>query len=125
MLSIRDGEALSRALRSDIDHRIKRLLIQRSDELGGDLSDAHFAIVEPADTPAIVERTLGLMLVSDDALRPDWVEAHDFCFEAVFDLTQAFTQVLLVPNHAHIDARIRTFCADFASERPSASERTR
>jgi len=125
MLSIHDGEALARALTAPIDPLIKRLLIDRSDQLDCDLIDVHFAIVEPADTPAIIERTLGLTLFSDGALLPDWVEAHGYCFEAVFDLTQAFTQVLLVPDHAHIDAGIRTFCADFASEGPSASKRTR
>ena len=45
MLTITDGGSLSRALRTPIDLRLKRLLIERRDQLGGDISgEARFVI---------------------------------------------------------------------------------
>src|SRR5690349_21651626 len=98
MLTIADGEALSRALRSEIDHHIKRLLRLRGEQLSGDLTDVAIAIAEAGDTPADIQRVTGLALFGRLALAPDWVEDHGFAAEVAFDLTQSFTQVLIIPH---------------------------
>ena len=50
MLSVTDGGSLTRALNSALDPRFKRLLTERRDQLGVDITDlAHFVIVQPAD----------------------------------------------------------------------------
>ena len=65
MLLIQSEEALSRALRSDLDHRTKALLRLRARQLTKDAPDedladlAHFAVVQPGDTPADLERAIG------------------------------------------------------------------
>ena len=44
MLTITDGGSLARALKLTIDLRLKQLLIERRDQLGGDIS--HLALCE-------------------------------------------------------------------------------
>jgi hypothetical protein len=91
MLSIKDGEALSRALRSDIDRRIKRLLRLRWAQVTRDLSDENiadlvqFIIVEPGETAADLERAVGFSLFGGgDAPGCEWAEWHEgvaeFCW---------------------------------------------
>ena len=48
MLTVTDGGSLARALRTPIDLRLKRLLIERRDQLGGEIVDiARFIVVQP------------------------------------------------------------------------------
>lgn len=129
MLSIIDGGALSRALSSPIDERIKRLLARRRDQLGGDITDqAHFAIVQPADTPADLERTIGFSIFCNpaDASRfgePEWtpgwewIEDHGFAYELVFILDDSgFAHVVIVEKAAGVNAQLLNLCAAYASE---------
>lgn len=129
MLSIQDGEALSRALRSDIDHHLKRLLRLRSQQLGGDISDhAHFAIVQPGDTPTDLERAIGFSVFRNPADgsrigEPDftpgweWLEDHGFAWELCYIFTDdGLAHVVFVPRDEAIDADLRALCTQFASE---------
>src|SRR4051794_27069271 len=96
MLSITNGEALKRALSSPIDDRLKRLLQLRRDQVGGDIIDqTHFAIVQPADPPADLERPIGFSIFCNPADggrfgEPDWspgwewIEDHGFASELCF-----------------------------------------
>ena len=95
MLSIRDGEALAHALRSDINFHTKRLLRKRCQQLGDIANQVHIAIVQPGDTAVDLERALGFSVFRNPADgswfgEPDWspgwewVEDHGSCFEAVF-----------------------------------------
>ena len=68
MLSILDGETLARALNSPIGNRLRHLLRLRRDQLGGDITDqAHFVVVQPTDTPADLERTIGFSVFQNPA----------------------------------------------------------
>jgi hypothetical protein len=129
MLSIADGEALTRALTSTLDDRIKRLLELRRDQLGGDITDqAHFAIVQPADTAADLERTIGFSIFRNpaDGSRsgdPDftpgweWIEDHGFAYELCFIMDDSgFGHVVIVPKADAIDRSIIDLCATYASE---------
>ena len=115
MLSVTDGEALTRALQSDIDHRLKALLRLRAKQLTKhqpqeDLADlAHFAIVEAGDTPVDLERAIGFSIFQNPADgsrmgEPDWqpgwewIEDHGFAWELCFILDDSgFGHVVIVP----------------------------
>jgi hypothetical protein len=133
MLSITDGEALTRALRSDIDHRIKELLRLRARQLARDAPDedladlAHFAVVQPGDTPADLERAIGfdVFVNPGDGSRPgdpswtgpgwEWIEDHGWGFEAAWILDDSgFGHVVIVPKADGIDASLLNLCATYA-----------
>jgi hypothetical protein len=117
MLSISDGEALSRVLVSPLDIRLKRLLQIRSDQLSEKIADhVHFAIVQPGDPPDAVEEIVGLRIFATAEYRPDWVQEHPCAFEMVFDLTEEFTQVVIIPKDKGIDRQLIDYAATIASE---------
>lgn len=121
MLTINHGEALSRALSSPLDRRLKELLTERIRQLDvEDLSTAaRFVIVEPGDTLNALETELGFA-ISDDpevGFGCEWVEDHGHCHELVFILTDdGFAHVAFVPRQPDIDAALLSLCALFASE---------
>jgi hypothetical protein len=130
MLTIRDGEALTRALRSDIDHRLKELLRRRATQLGGDIADqAHFAIVQPSDTPDDLERAIGFSVFRNPADgsrlgEPDfspgweWIEDHGFAFELCYIMDDSgFGHVAIVPKADGIAAELLNLCRTYAPER--------
>lgn len=129
MLSIRDGEALTRVLRSDIDHRIKGLLRLRYRQLGGDIADqAHFAIVQPADTAIDLERTVDFSIFQNPAdgswlgepgWTPgwEWIEDHGFAYELCFIMDDSgFGRVIVIPKIDGVDRSLIDLCATYASE---------
>src|SRR4051794_775151 len=98
MILVTNGSEMARALASPIDKRIRRLLRRRRGQLGDDLTGhVHFAVVQLGDTPADVEAMVGLPIFGTAEYRPDWVQDHGSAFELVFDLTEDFTQVVLIP----------------------------
>lgn len=128
MLSISDGEALERALTSSIDVRVKHLLLLRRDQLGGDITDqAHFAIVQPTDTPAHLEQAIGFSIFrnSVDGTRvgePDfspgweWIEDHGFAYELCFIMDDSgFAHVVIVTKQDGIDAELVQLCSTYSS----------
>ena len=118
MLSITDGEALKRALDSPINNRLKKLLALRRHQLGGDIADqAHFAIVQPGDTLADLERTAGFPAFSDAYFSPEWVQDHGFAYECVHVLTDdGFAHVAIIPRQSDIDSELLQFCQTYVSE---------
>jgi len=96
MLTITDGGSLTRAHNTSIDLRLKRLLIERRDQLGGDIVDlARFIVVQPGDGLDALETALGFSILENqtDGRRfgnPDfspsweWLADHGHCFELVF-----------------------------------------
>jgi hypothetical protein len=129
MLSISDGEALSRVLTSNIDDRIKRLLELRRDQLGGDIADqTHFAIVQPADTSIDLERTIGFSIFCNPAdgsrfgepeWAPgwEWIEDHGFAYELCFIMDDSgFAHVVIVPRSEEIAPELIRLCSTYASE---------
>ena len=129
MLSIKDGEALSRALASPIGQQMKQLLQLRCAQLGGDISDlAHFAIVEPSDTPVDLEQIIGFSVFQNlvDGTHfgapywsPswEWLADHGFCFEMVFIMDDSgFGHVVIIPNEQGIAPTLIDLCRTFASE---------
>jgi hypothetical protein len=138
MLSITDGEALKCALRLPIDARLKRLLKLRRDQLGGDITDeAHFAIVQPADTAADLERTIGFSVfqnpaddsrVGEPEFTPgcEWIQDHGYCFELCFIFDDSgFAYVVVVPKVEHIDPDLIAFCSTYAIEHAGSADRSR
>jgi hypothetical protein len=128
MLSISDGEALKCALRSPIDDRLKRLLTLRRDQLGGDITDqAHFAVVEPNDAAADLERTLGFSVFENpvDGGRfgePDWtpgwewIEDHGYAYELCFIMDDSgFGHVVMIPKAQGVDAELIRLCSTYSS----------
>ena len=129
MLTITDGGSLSRALRTPIDPRLKRLLTDRIQQLDvEDLSTAaRFVIVQPGDTIADADRALGFCILQNlaDGTRfgdPDfspgfeWIEDHGFAFELTFEATTDFTVAVLVERGRGIDPNLLNFCATYAGE---------
>jgi hypothetical protein len=128
MLSIADGEALSRALNSPVDDRIKSLLLERQDQLGHTIWDtAGFVIVQPSDSLADLEKCIGFSVFQNpvDGSRfgePDytpaweWIEDHGFAFEAAFILTDDFAHVLVVQKQEGVPAELLDLCTTYASE---------
>jgi hypothetical protein len=117
MLSIRDGPSFALALASPIDIRLKRLLQIRSDQLSEKIADrVHFAIVQPGDPPDAVEAIIGLPLHEMTGYAPDWVQEHDCAFELVFDLTEEFTQVIMIPKLEGIDRELLSYATAITTQ---------
>ena len=129
MLSISDGETLTRALTSSIDVRLRNLLRLRRDQLGGDIAgQAHLAIVQATDTATDLERTIGFSVFQNPADgshagEPDfspgweWIEDHGFAFELCFILDDSgFAHVVIVPRSEGIDPELIDFCSTYAPE---------
>jgi len=128
MLSICDGETLSSALRSDINHQIKHLLRQRSQQLGGIDDQVHFAIVERGDTPTDLEQTIGFSIfhnpadgsrLGDPEFTPgwEWIADHGFAYELCFIFDDSgFAHVVIVPKDERINSDLTSFCKQYAAE---------
>jgi len=123
MLTITDGGSLSRALRMPIDLRLKRLLIKRRDQLGGDITgQARFVIVQPGDSPDALEAELGFSILQNpaDGTRfgdPDftpgweWIEEHGHCFELAFIMTDdGFAHIVLIENSQGVEPELLRLC---------------
>jgi hypothetical protein len=138
MLSIRDGEAIERALRSNIDHRTKALLRLRRMQLAKDQPEediaelAHFAIVQPGDTPAHLENAIGFSIfqnpadgsrLGDPDFTPgwEWMQDHGFAYELCFIMDDSgFGHVVIIPKMKRIAGDFLDFCRQHASEHASS-----
>ncbi len=129
MLTITDGRSLSRALRMPLDLRLKRLLIKRRDQLGGEIAGhARFVVFEPGSRPCWLEATLGfdIFLNAGDGTRHgdldftpgwEWIEDHGHCFELCFVLDDSgFAHVVIVENAPGVHREVLEFCAEFAGQ---------
>ena len=117
MLSIYDRSSLLRAL-GFLNHRMKHLLTRRLEQLGGDIAGvARFVVFQLGDRATWLEQALGFSIFENAADGtaygdPDYspgfeyVVDHRFCFELVFQFTDAFTHVILVENAKGVDRRL-------------------
>ncbi|HEX8580653.1 MAG TPA: hypothetical protein VF655_13800 [Allosphingosinicella sp.] len=128
MLSINDGPSLLRALSTPLDPRLRHLLSQRRDQLGGSITGhARFVVVQPNDTLTTVEQAFSFSPLQNpiDGSRfgdPDftpaweWIEDHGFCFEVVFIFDDSgFAHVLLVEKAEGVDPQLIALCQAHAS----------
>jgi len=127
MLTITDRGSLSRALKKPLDLRLKRLLIERRDQLGGDITGiARFVIVQPGDSLRALEGELGTDIFTDaDGLtfphpgfsgRWDWLAIHSDgqIFEMCLEGTDAFSLIVLVQNSPMQNRLLRALCLTYA-----------
>ena len=90
MLTVTDGGSLTRALNTSIDPPMRRLLIERRNQLGGDLKGlARVLIAEPSDGMDAMEMALGfpVRVDNEDSFGCEWIADHGTFFEAVWILT--------------------------------------
>ena len=128
MLTITDGGSLARALKLPIDARLKQLLMERRDQLGGDIKDlARFIVVQPRDSIEALEQELGWSIfVTPEGCRfgdPDfypgweWLADHGHCFEMVFILTDdGFAHVVLVEQSPGVDPDLLRLCQMYVTD---------
>ena len=129
MLTITDGGSLSRALKLSIDLRLKQLLIERRDQLGGDIAGgARFVIVQPGDSLQALEAELNFSVFQNpgDGTRlvdPDftpgweWIEDHGHCFELIFIMTDdGFAHVVIVQNVQGVDLALLKLCRLYVTD---------
>lgn len=115
MLTITDGEGLSRVLRRPLDSKLRRLLTERRDQLSGDIAGlARFLIAERGDTLETLETTLGFPIrpESDDSFGCEWIEIHEgIIIELVWILTDdGFAHVVFVTKAAGTDPELLRLC---------------
>lgn len=127
MLILTDPASLSHALGLPIDLRLKQLLIDRRDQLGGDLTHiAKIIVVQGGDSLKALENELGFDLFEDADGRsfPDpeysgrweWLADHGHCFEMVFIFDDSgFAHVLLIQNSPMLSRQLRKLCLTFAT----------
>jgi hypothetical protein len=132
MISITDGGSLARALKLPIDFRLKRLLIERRNQLGFDfeLSEmARVVIIQAGDSLQALERELGYSFFVNpvDGSRfgePDftpgweWIADHGYCWELVWILDDAFGHIVLIQNSPMQNRLLRALCLTYASDKP-------
>ncbi len=129
MLTINDGESLTRALKMPLDLRLKRLLMERRDQLGSDTEDiARFVVVQLGDGLAALETALGFSILQnqtdgrrfgDPEFSPSWEWLADpgHCFELVFIMTDdGFAHVVLVENSLGVDPELLRLCQMFVTD---------
>lgn len=119
MLAITDGGSLSRVLKLPIDLRLKRLLVERRDQLGGDIENhVRFVIVRPGESLRALESELGFPAFSGDpSFAPDWGQDWGSFYELVWILDDSgYAHVCLIMKGGHMDADLLAVCTTHASE---------
>lgn len=120
MLTITDGVSLARALKLSIDLRFRRLLIERRDQLGGDIEGlARFLIAEDVDDLATLETALGFPISFDleGSFGCEWVADHGTFYEAVWILTDdGFAHVAFITKHAETDTDLLNLCEMYVTD---------
>ena len=129
MLTITDGGSLTRALRTPIDLRLKRLLIERRDQLGGAITgEARFLVMQPGDSLQVLEAELGFSIFQNPAdgtwfgdpeFTPgwEWLADHGHCFELVFIFDDSgFAHVVIIQNLRGVDPELMRLCTAHAIE---------
>lgn len=118
MYIIRTWPELADWLEQPADVDIAALLRLLRDQLidCGDLTEiGTFVIVEPGDTLADIEATLGISIIIDGTPTWEWVMRHGSIFEAPIILSDdGFGHVLIVPDADGIDPRLLALCRDHA-----------
>ncbi len=119
MLTVTDGGSLLRALSTSIDPPMKRLLVERRDQLGGDIKDlARFLIAEPLGGLDALETELGFPVRGDLEGRfgCEWVADHGTFYEAVWILTDdGYAHVALIPKQ-DIDPGLLHLCELYVTD---------
>ena len=127
MLTIIDGGSRARILTLPIDLRLKRLLMKRRDQLGGDIKDsARFIVIEPGDRMEAFERELGWSILTtlegqcfgDPDYYPtwEWLADHGHCFELVYIFTDdGFAHVVLIEKALGVDPDLLKLCEQYAT----------
>ncbi len=120
MLTITDGGSLTRALKLPLDLRLKGLLIQRRDQLGGDITgQARFLVMRSGDSLPELEKALGFKVLSDPELSfgCEWVADHGAFYEAVWILTDdGFAHVVLINKSADTHPELLKLCSSYATQ---------
>ena len=129
MLTITDGGSLTRALSTSIDPLLKRLLIERRDQLDGEIKgEARFIVVQPGDGLDALEIALGFSILQnqtdghrfgDPEFSPscEWIADHGTFYEAVWILTDdGFAHVALITKHDGIDPELLKFCELYVTD---------
>jgi hypothetical protein len=129
MLTITDGASLERALKLSIDPRLKRLLMERRDQLGGNINDnARFIVVQSGDSISAFEKELSWSAFTtpegDRFGEPDyypgweWLADHGHCFEMVFIMTDdGFAHVVLIENTPGVDPELLNLCRMYVTDK--------
>ncbi len=121
MFTIENGEAMARALSAPIDPLVKQLLIERRNQLGGDIKDkARFLIPGQNDSVETLEKALGFPGLSDPegSFGCEWLADHSAVYEVVWILSDdGFAHVTLVSKQKGMDRRLIDLCADLVTER--------
>ena len=120
MLIISTNRSLPRALKSPVDLRLKQLLIERRDQLGGNITDrARFLIPGPSDNLEALELELGFPGLSDPegSFGCEWVADHGAVYEAVWILSDdGYAHVALISKQQGMDSRLIELCASLVTE---------
>lgn len=129
MLTITDGGSLARALSLPLDARLKRLLIERRNQLAEfeDLSEiARFIIVQPGDSLDTLEKELGFSvfrnpvdgrLFGDSEFTPgwEWIADHGSVWEICFIYDDSgFGHVVIISSEQGIDPALLRLCRAYS-----------
>jgi hypothetical protein len=118
MLNITNSAGLARALDSPLDGAIKRLLIERRDQLAEyvekDIAElAHWIVVDPGDSAEAIDTVAGFPIIADPSF--EWVMNHGGLFELPTILSDdGFGVVLFVPDIDGIAPTLLTLCRERA-----------
>jgi hypothetical protein len=129
MLTIDDGGSLTRALSTSIDPRLRRLLVERRDQLGGRIKgEARFIVVQPGDGLDALETALGFSVLhnqidgrrfGDPEFSPswEWLADHGHCYELVFIFDDSgFAHVVLIENSHGVDWELLRLCQLYVTD---------
>jgi hypothetical protein len=131
MIVLRDTASMRNALEHTLPAPLAELIAARLATFGEyvevDLSEvAHFLIIEPGDTLAMVIAELGFSPLTnlvdgsrygDPAFTPsfEWLQDHGGVFELVYILSDdGFGKIIFVPDDPGIDFDLHMLCLEFA-----------
>ena len=102
------------------------LLLERQRQLGGEFKDhCRFVLVGPLDRPCWIEEALGFSPVQNQA-DGSWPDQEGYspsfdtildlgwAYELTYDLTEEFSQVLIIEKAAGVNRDLLEFCKKFA-----------
>jgi len=127
MLTITDGGSLARALKLPMNVLLKRLLIERCDQLGGHLRDVRFLIVQAGDSMKALEQELGWSVFTtteghrfgETDYYPgwEWLADHGHSFEMVYIMTDdGFAHVVLIQRSPGVDPELLKLCEMYVTD---------
>ncbi len=132
MLKLTDRDAVTAALTDPtLDPDLRALIGLRAWQLDDDRSRplaemVHFVVVQPGDTPEVINAAVGFPITWELADQPsfEWLEDHGSWFELAYVLTDDLGLLVFVADHPETNHTLRFNCHGCSDRHDRAENKT-